>query len=167
MTDKKLTDEEIIKALECMLGMINNDVEYSINCRGCAFEDNTLCSEICSDGVAKAALELINRQKAEIEKLKSNYNKLCKYAEKKEFELVEINADISWFREAKISRLAPAIKQIKVEACKEFAKRLKKIVSQNDYLLADKLNSLDRGMFTIGFEQAIDEILKEMVGEDE
>lgn len=70
MTDKKLTDEEIIKALECMLGMINNDVEYSINCRGCAFEDNTLCSEICSDGVAKAALELINRQKAEIERLK-------------------------------------------------------------------------------------------------
>lgn len=55
--------------------------------------------------------------------------------------------------------------EIKKQAYKEFAERLKEIVGQNDYPFADKLNSIDRGMFTIGFEQAIDEILKEMVGD--
>lgn len=156
MTDKKYTDDEIEKTLS-----LCGRTTTTVYCDQCP-----LCGEYeCNREIKVLALDLINRQKTEIEKLKSNYSKLCEYAEKKEFELAEINADISWFREAKISRLAPAIKEIKAEACKEFAEKLKEIVRQNDYLLANKLNSIDRGMFTIGFEQAIDEILKEMVGE--
>lgn len=103
MTDKKFTDKETIKALKCMLGMINNDIEYSINCRGCAFEDNALCSEICSDGIAKAALDLINRQKAEIERLKK---------------------EVSVARDAYMS-IQGRYEYTKTEVCKEFAEKLK------------------------------------------
>lgn len=105
------------------------------------------------------ALSTIARQRAELEKLKSNYNKLCEYAEKKEFELAEINADISWFREVKFSRLAPAIKEIKVEAYKEFAERLNNAAMS--CLIGDKYS------YKIITTQGVDNLLKEMVGEDE
>ena len=45
MPDKKLTDNEIVKALECMLGIHNQDIEFSIDCRGCAFEDLNICTD--------------------------------------------------------------------------------------------------------------------------
>lgn len=193
MADKKFTDEEIIKGLElcskslsiktcqkcpfylqtnCVsalklnaIDLINRQKSENLELKLKVNELLVYKQEVTKNNMKN--YETYKSQKAEIEKLKSNYSKLCEYAEKKEFELAEINADISWFREAKFSKLAPAIKEIKAEACKEFAEKLKEIVRQNDYLLANKLNSIDRGMFTIGFEQAIDEILKEMVGEDE
>ncbi len=57
MTDKKLTDEEIIKALE---GSI-------LNAKGCD-------SKVWSIEIYKleSALDLINRQKSEIERLKGS-----------------------------------------------------------------------------------------------
>lgn len=125
MTDKKFTDEEIIKAVECF-ALCKDMGEYS--CLGCAFDKEPICDENASEGIAEAALDLINRQKAEIERIKSNYSKLCEYLEKMEFELSEINADISWFREAKISNLSSAVKEIKAEAYKEFAEKLKKSI---------------------------------------
>ena len=96
MPDKKLTDNEIVKALECMLGIHNQDIEFSIDCRGCAFDGDTLCCENCSDGIAKAALDLINRLQAENEELKSAINGFRGYEDK-----------------------------IKAEAYKEFAERVK------------------------------------------
>lgn len=51
---------------------------------------------------------------------------------------------------------------IKSEAVREFADKLKCLVNQKNYLLADIHNSKDFGMFSIGFEQAINEIVKEM-----
>lgn len=135
MADKKYTDEEVIKALEC--------------CKDCC------CKQCDEEPDFQKAINLINRQKAEIEKLKSNYNKLCEYAEKKELELTEINADISWFREAKFSRLAPAIKEIKVEAYKEFAEKL-----------SDKAEPDENHYWWIRLLD-IDNLLKEMVGEEE
>lgn len=149
MTDKKFTDEEIIKALKLCSKSLSIKT-----CQKCPFYLQTNCVS----ALKLNALDLINRQKAEIEKLKSKYGKLCEYAEKKEFELAEINADISWFREAKFSRLAPAIKEIKVEACKEFAEKLKE----------KRWDAECR----VGYVQVvdvgdIDEVLKEMVGEEE
>ena len=88
--------------------------------------------------VLNAALDLINRQKAEIETLK-------------EF-IVEISR---------------CDKEIKSESVKEFAERLKSLVNQRHYMLANIHNSRDFGMFTVGFEQAIDNIVKEMVGDKE
>lgn len=35
---------------------------------------------------------------------------------------------------------------------------LKDVIQQHDYLLADRLNSIDNGMFTIGIFQAIDQM---------
>lgn len=54
-----MTDNEIIKALECLTGGFN------ILCHECAFNGKFPCRE----NAAKAALDLINRQKAEIEEL--------------------------------------------------------------------------------------------------
>ena len=149
MTDKKLTDEEIKSALE----QCASDDE---GCFRCVLQDMHCANCICR--LQAESLNLINRQKAEIEKLKSKYGKLCEYAEKKELELAEINADISWFREAKISRLAPAIKEIKAEAYKEFAEKLKVAA------ISCSIGGRYYKIFTI---RDIDNFLKEMVGEDE
>lgn len=48
------------------------------------------------------------------------------------------------------------------EAIREFAEKIKGLVKQKNYLLADIHNSKDFGMFTLGFEQVIDEIVEEM-----
>lgn len=37
------------------------------------------------------------------------------------------------------------------------ADKLMKVIEENDYTLCSRLNTLDRGMFTIGIKQAIDE----------
>lgn len=62
MTDKKLTDEEIIKALE-YCNADRNECDKCIFQREC--ESNPFYS-----AVAEHALDLINRQKSEIERLK-------------------------------------------------------------------------------------------------
>lgn len=54
MTDKKFTDEELISSLEV--------IATTCNCK--------LGTCNCSQITANAALDLINRQKAEIERLK-------------------------------------------------------------------------------------------------
>ena len=59
--DDEMTDEQIIKALECCLG-------YS--CSGCPCEKGA--SILCLDDLHRYALDLINRQKAEIERLREN-----------------------------------------------------------------------------------------------
>ena len=70
MTDKKFTDEEIIKALKCCLKSKTNGDCATLNCpcfkdKMCIFVDDDL-------GLQNYALDLINRQKAEIEKLKGS-----------------------------------------------------------------------------------------------
>lgn len=37
------------------------------------------------------------------------------------------------------------------------ADELMKVIEENDYTLSSRLNTIDRGMFTIGIKQAIDE----------
>lgn len=96
MTDKKFTDKEIIKGLECCIGGV-------ANCRNCTNK------QYCGTPINKMledTLELINRQKAEIERLKGWQDVLK--AEKHSL--------------------------IKAEAYKEFAKRLKKLTRRFHYL---------------------------------
>ena len=59
MTDKKFTDEEIIKALECC----STDVREN-TCPKCAFYKKHRCSTLMLNAVS----DLINRQKAQIQK---------------------------------------------------------------------------------------------------
>ena len=61
-TNKKLTDEEIISSLEVIAATRNCDECKIRNCKW------GTCN--CSQITANAALDLINRQKAEIERLK-------------------------------------------------------------------------------------------------
>lgn len=35
---------------------------------------------------------------------------------------------------------------------------LMEVIRENDYPLADRTNSIDRGMFTVGIQQAVDEL---------
>lgn len=69
-----MTEAKIIKALECFAIDKDSDELY---CVGCAFETKGLCCENCSDALVKASLDLINRQKAEIERLQKEYNQFA------------------------------------------------------------------------------------------
>ena len=62
MTDKKFTDEEIIRNYEWCIGCTSD------RCRECTMDEEGFCEEKLQDLV----LDLINRQKAEIEKLKGS-----------------------------------------------------------------------------------------------
>ena len=62
MTDKKFTDEEIIRNYEWCIGCTSD------RCRECTMNEEGFCEEELQDLV----LDLINRQKAEIEKLKGS-----------------------------------------------------------------------------------------------
>ena len=57
MNERKFTDEEVIKALEC---------HAKRNCGDCP-----MCGKGCADKLIEVALDLITRQKAEIERLRN------------------------------------------------------------------------------------------------
>ena len=59
-----MTDAEIIKALECCTKGNTSDV-----CVDCPLITTDMCTDV-ENGLMKLALDLINRQKAEIERLK-------------------------------------------------------------------------------------------------
>ena len=113
-----MTDNEIIKALECCT---------SYDCEHCKYEPPILVpksSLACNDALMKDALDLINRQRAEIEE-KSN----------------------------KLREIMPIVAELKTEAVKEFAERLK----------AEKWKHKNFGELVC--VEDIDSLLKEMVGE--
>lgn len=64
MTDKKITDEEIKSSLEV--------IATTRNCNECKIRNCKWGTCNCSQITANAALDLINRQEAEIEKLKGS-----------------------------------------------------------------------------------------------
>lgn len=124
MSNKKFTDEEIKSSLEV--------IATTRNCNECKIRNCKWGTCNCSQITANAALDLINRQKAEIEKLKGS----------------TIVSNI--MESQKIKREA------KVEAYKEFAKIIKDKWFNNRYDSPD-----------VGFDDFIDNLLKEMVGEKE
>ena len=128
-----MTDNEIIKALE-------NEIR-SAEC---------VDSEYC-DGVdltlIKSAVDLINRQKAEIERLKECPKCIYEYDGKTTEYCVQ--GPCSNFK---------TVEQIKSEAYKEFAERL-----NEEAQIADCFDSYNMVVGT----HFIDNLLKEMVGEKE
>ena len=90
MTDKKLTDEEIIKRLERCVNRGNRNYDTDI------------------------VLDLINRQKAEIERLKECPK--CVY---------EYDGEVTEYCVQGPCPNFKTVEQIKAEACKEFAEKLK------------------------------------------
>lgn len=123
-----MTDNEIIKALECC---------GDKNCKYCPnFSEDIECSE----KLIKLSLDLIKRQKAEIEKLQVS-TMVCEQRD-----LIIENAKLitlNWGN--------PIIVAIKSEAIREFAERLK-----------EKSVWDDKGDTKIVYEYDIDKIAKEM-----
>ena len=122
--ERKFTDDEIVKALKM--------------CNYNAYCDNCPCVGECWN-VNKYAIDIINRQKAEIERL----NKIR----------AELSKEIENF-----SDIGKMYSEIKAEAIKEFADRLKEKLHLNRMVIG----------YNGAFIEAvhIDSLVKEMTGEN-
>lgn len=145
---EKLTDEQIIKALEICLDFVSGGES---RCIDCPLHDY----DVCSSEKLKFALDLINRKDAEIERLNN--------------ELVSAD-EVIGFREAEIERLQEVttntvnssirfgldkeqeIRKAKSEAYKEFAERLKAKATSTFYEEHKYVDTED-----------IDEVLEELI----
>ena len=141
-----MTDSEIVKGLECcILG----------DCQGCFYGDTD--QRHCKDDLMQNALDLINRQKAEIFKEKNKNSKLRNERNRLKAEVERLTAE----RDAMHQDVIAAeeydwqCKTAKAEAHKEFADRLKEnsiaTFSWNGVVLVEE----------------IDNLLKEMVGDND
>lgn len=130
-----MNDNEIIKALKCC----GND-----ECSKCPLQDG-VCSE---KDIMKQALDLINRQKAEAERLN-----------KKVEELSEVLSD----------SIKIKVSEIKSETIREFVERLKnEIISNTAYGCDTNQHSgyYDYSIKVSDIPEYIDNLVKEMVGEN-
>lgn len=162
MTDNKYTDEEIIKALEYCNADRNK-------CDKCVFQRECESNPFYS-AVAEHALDLINRQKAEIERLKECPKCVYEY----DGEVMEYCAQgpCSNFK---------TVEQIKAEAYKEFAEKIKQEIKEAYDSNIEVLNEhfeKHRGCFNdtfvgiikgknnalLGLSDFVDNLLKEMNG---
>ena len=148
MTDKKFTDEEIIKRLEQCVKNKNRNYNTDI------------------------VLDLINRQKAEIERLGNALLALMNYlniigCDKSDLSFIKIATDLNKQIRA----------DIKSQSVKDFAEKLKEEIKREkesgNELLSEiydrdvQMNAEGEKMAFDSVERIIDNILKEMVGEEE
>ena len=142
MTDKKFTDEEIIKALECHIN--------AEDCVSCEVFD--WCEEIL---LTELVLDLINRQKAEIERLKECPK--CVY---------EYDGEVMEYCVQSLCSNFKTVEQVKAEAYKEYHIKAKSCLKANrDVEQQIGNNYVVKRIKEI--ENRFDNILKEMVGEEE
>ncbi len=121
-----MTDKEIIKALGCC-----QHKTYS-HCKECVF----FGPPSCNSHLATKALDLINRQQAEIE----NYIKVAEYQQnltlKKSFEIKELKAEIERLQTEnnQFADIGKMYSEIKAEAIKELLDKIEKqaIPSEDD-----------------------------------
>ena len=144
MSDKKLTDEEIIQTLEC--------------CKYCC------CKQCDEKPDFQEAIDLINRQKSEIERLKECPK--CVYEYDGEITEYCVQGPCSNFK---------TVEQIKSEAYKEFAEKLKEEFLNLQYnaktnrktvKIEELKEQMDWLLHTVAIE-TLENLLKEMVGEEE
>lgn len=133
MTDKKLTDEDIISSLE-VISTTSNCIECKI--RNCKWGT---CN--CSQTTADAALDLINRQKSEIERLKK---------------------EVSVARDAYVS-IQDRYEYTKTEAYKECLAKVKNYIKTHCNPYGKPDFDYDTSIKILNF---IDNFVKEMVGEE-
>ena len=136
-----MTDNEIIKAMQCVIG-------NGVSCSECEYQ-KVLPFPSCRRMCAKNALDLINRQKAEIESLKQIINEQDK-------EILKLQNRIIFWRK----NLNYQPEKIKSEATKDFAKRLKEII----YTHMDRVD-VDGVVLLTRVDNSIDNLVKEMTEE--
>jgi ketol-acid reductoisomerase len=132
MPNKKLTDNEIIKALELLLELVLVE--------GCSQRAKTISN----------ALDLINRQKAEIERLNSRKEVVVP-----SMRLIDGNPLNGFILESHRC-VARTIEDVKAEAYKECIEKVKKEINKHSYDMLSKT--------VINYK--LDNLLKEMVGDD-
>ena len=118
MPDKKPTDNEIKKALECC----SSNIVFE-NCAYCSYKEDWSKGITCIKKSAKNALDLINRLQAENSNLTSNLTSLQNDLTSAKAENEQLTKD----KESLAYSLANAVGQkmtAKAEAYKEFADRL-------------------------------------------
>ena len=125
-----MTDEQIIKALECCKTNIQTDCE---NCP--LYKEEVTENSTCITILSENALDLINRQQAEIERLNKEVDRLSQCVLYHDGQIVDAKA----------------------EAYKEFVEMLKERV------MFFPLSALPDGR--IVNESQIDNLVKEMVGD--
>ena len=108
-----MTDNEIIKALECCKELI---------CKDCPIFPNSTPVLLCKSRLEKEALDLIKRQQAEIEELESD-NGVTQYLLSEAWEGIEEKD--KWFEKRESI--------VKAEAITEFAERLKAEILEWQY----------------------------------
>ena len=149
MTERKFTDEQIIKALECC---VNGTSEA---CLKCTF-GLTPPYPVCKTMVEKYALDLINRQRAEIESLTQN-NISTKYPNR-------VLCSLGVIFTKSLEDYDKLIGDISAEAIKEFAEKLKQKASTTFICNhKDGINEI------IGYHfspTTIDNLVKEMTESD-
>ena len=112
MTEHKFTDEEVIKALEWCI--------QSDSCEYCEYREKTNKDDVCP--VRSDALDLIKRQKEEIERLQE---KQVEDEQLLNLRVIEsVNAVSEAHRKYEMA-LEEHLKSERAEAIKEFAERLK------------------------------------------
>ena len=120
-----MTDNEIVKALECCMGC---------DCKHCPYYDGKTDNEAahCKDSLIMDALKLVNSQKSHIDWL-IDYNQNIRCA----------NADI-------LVMCVDDIKEARAEAIKEFAERLSEraphITEERFFILRDEIDNLVKEM---------------------
>lgn len=116
-----MTDNEIIKFMQCVIG-------NEVSCSECAYQ-KVLPFPSCRMMCAKNALDLINRQKAENEKLKQENEFFRKTITENAQRALEVTVE--------------AIETAKSEAIKEFAERLKEKFGIADCIVTVNNNDID------------------------
>lgn len=121
MTDKKFTDEEITKGLECCIAFDCRNCPLGSKCNSCPLSLLPF----------KCALDLINRQKAEIESLKIEFSAMRDTANLYKAKNEKLRAKVETRTQEKLALgrvYTQKLKTAKSEARKEFAKKITDIL---------------------------------------
>lgn len=139
-----MTDNDIKKALECCISENGNDCE-ECPCQNIAYKQG---NGGCCNQLSRYALDLINRQQAEIEKLKAKVKKLKnierfadKLIKKQEAEIERLKAEIEEVNEADRETELQALKESK-ENAKLFCEAINHAKSEAIEEFAEKIDQL-------------------------
>lgn len=152
-----MTDNDIVKALECCAG---DD--------GCDVCPMYKPSSECITELQGKALDLINRQKAELQKAKAElkettekfncqqyvYADLSDIIKDKNAEIEKLQADYSSMQST-LAKMSMGVAEAKAEAIKEFAEKVK----------ATQRELFNNIYSTTAWNAVIDNLVEEMVGE--
>ena len=161
-----MTDNEIIKALECCANNPNECVCYENKC--------PLFGQKCIDVLSKNALDLINRQKAEIEALIAGQETLQKYRDEEinrlEIELKAMRGAANSYK-AEVERLQKendvlieTYSKCQIAIIKGSIERIKQIVCDHCHPDFNKGGKPINVWDAVNGYKAIDNFFKEMAG---